>query len=48
MGGGTGVTHVPVAGDMDWLTFSGTVHERDVLDDYNRALVQTRREERGE
>lgn len=44
----TGETHIPVVGDMDSMTFSGTVHERDVLDAYNRALLQTRREERGE
>ena len=44
----TGETHIAVVEDMDSMILSGCVYERDVLDAYNRALLQTRREERGE
>ncbi len=44
----TGETHIAVVDDTDSMIFSGCVHERDVIDAYNRALLQSRREERGE
>lgn len=44
----TGEQHVPVVADHATRAFLGCVHERDVMNAYNKALVQSRREERGE
>ncbi len=44
----TGETHIAVVDDTDSMILSGCVHERDVIDAYNRALLQSRREERGD
>ena len=43
-----GEPHVAVVEDADILVFLGCVHERDVMNAYNRALVESRREERGD
>ncbi|MDP6788467.1 MAG: chloride channel protein [Rhodospirillales bacterium] len=43
----TGEPHIAVVEDADTLVFLGCVHERDVMNAYNRALVESRREERG-
>ncbi len=44
----TGEAHIAVVEDMDSMIFSGCVRERDAIDAYDRALSQSRREERGE
>ncbi|MDH5798729.1 MAG: CBS domain-containing protein, partial [Paracoccaceae bacterium] len=44
----SGEEHIAVISDRDSRTFVGCVHERDVMAAYNRALLETRREERGE
>ncbi len=44
----TGETHIAVVEEPDSMILCGCVHERDVLDAYNRALLQSQREERGE
>ena len=44
----TGEPHIAVVEDADTLVFLGCVHERDVMNAYNRALVESRREERGD
>lgn len=44
----SGEQHVAVIADHASRTFLGCVHERDVVNAYNKALVQSRREERGE
>ena len=44
----TGEAHIAVVEDTDSMIFSGCVRERDAIDAYNRALLQSRREERGE
>ena len=43
-----GEPHIAVVEDADTLVFLGCVHERDVMNAYNRALVESRREERGD
>jgi chloride channel protein, CIC family len=43
-----GEAHIAVVVDAPSQTFAGCLHERDVMAAYNRALVQHRREERGE
>ncbi len=44
----TGETHIAVVEDTDSMIFCGSVHERDAIGAYNRALLQSRREERGD
>ncbi len=44
----TGEAHIAVVEDMDSMILCGCVRERDAIDAYNRALLQSRREERGE
>lgn len=44
----TGETHIAVVDDTGSMLFAGCVRERDMIDAHNRALVQSRREERGE
>jgi CIC family chloride channel protein len=44
----TGEPHIAVVEDADTLVYLGCVHERDVMNAYNRALVESRREERGD
>ena len=44
----SGEEHIAVVRDRDSGTFLGCVHERDVMAAYSRALLDTRREERGE
>ena len=43
----SGEEHVAVVADHEGAAFLGCIHERDVMNAYNKALVQTRREERG-
>ena len=43
-----GEAHIAVVVDAPSQTFAGCLHESDVMAAYNRALVQHRREERGE
>ena len=43
-----GEAHIAVVVDAPSQTFAGCLHENDVMAAYNRALVQHRREERGE
>ena len=43
-----GEPHIAVVEDADTLVFLGCVHERDVMNAYNQALVESRREERGD
>ncbi|MBL6927793.1 MAG: chloride channel protein [Rhodospirillales bacterium] len=45
MFGEWGEEHVAVVDSADSLVFHGCVHEKDVIAAYNRALVETRREE---
>ena len=40
-----GEEHIPVVEDPQSMTFLGCVHERDVMNAYNRALLKSRREE---
>ncbi len=40
-----GEEHIPVVEDTQSMTFIGCVHERDVMNAYNRALLKSRREE---
>lgn len=44
----SGEQHVAVVADHEGAAFLGCIHERDVMNAYNKALVQTRREERGD
>jgi len=44
----TGEEHVSVVKDAESMQFVGCVHERDVMAAYNRALLESRREERGD
>ena len=44
----SGEEHVAVVADHEGGAFLGCIHERDVMNAYNKALVQTRREERGD
>ncbi len=44
----TGTHHIAVVEDTDSGLFCGCVHERDAIGAYNRALVRSRREERGD
>ncbi len=39
--------HIAVVEDAESMTFVGCVHERDVMDAYNQALLKVRREEHG-
>ena len=44
----TGEEHVGVVEDRESMKLVGFVHEIDVMVVYNRALLEARREERGE
>ena len=44
----SGEQHVTVVADHEGAVFLGCIHERDVMNAYNKALVQTRCEERGD
>ncbi len=44
----TGEEHIAVVEDTDSMTFFGCIHQRDAVDAYNKALLESRREERGE
>lgn len=44
----TGEEHIAVVDDARAMTFKGCVHHREVMDAYNRLLLQTRHEEHGE
>ena len=44
----TGEEHVAVVEDTDSMKFPGCVHHREVMAAYNRALIQSHHEERGE
>lgn len=44
----TGESTLPVVRDADGMTYLGCVHERDVMAAYNRALLESRREERND
>ena len=44
----TGEPHIAVVEDTETMAFLGCVHERDVMIAYNRALVESRHEERGD
>ncbi len=43
----TGEEHIAVVQDTKSMKFLGCVHERDVMESYNHALLESRREERG-
>ncbi len=43
----TGEEHIAVVKDTKSMKFLGCVHERDVMESYNNALIESRREERG-
>jgi CIC family chloride channel protein len=43
----TGEEHIAVVQDHASMTFLGCLHERDAMQSYNRALLESRREERG-
>ena len=43
----TGEEHIAVVQDTESMKFLGCVHERDVMESYNHALLESRREERG-
>ncbi len=43
----TGEEHIAVVTDAESMTFRGCVHQRDVMDAYNRALIEARHEEHG-
>ncbi len=42
----TGESHIAVVENLKTLKFLGCIHERDVMAAYNRALIESRREER--
>ncbi len=46
--GASGEVHLPVVEDKETLRLAGVAHEHEVMAAYHRALVQARREERGE
>jgi CIC family chloride channel protein len=43
----TGEEHIAVVKDKDCMTFRGCVHQRDIMNAYNKALVKSRHEEHG-
>ncbi len=43
----TGEEHIAVVDDAETMIFKGCVHQRDVMNTYNRALIDARNEERG-
>jgi len=43
----TGEEHIAVVQDTQSMKFLGCIHERDVMESYNHALLGSRREERG-
>ncbi len=48
MFGAGGEAHIPVVEDHDGMCLVGVLHERDAMLAYHRALMQARKEERGE
>ena len=48
MFGAGGEAHIPVVEDHDSMRLVGVLHERDTMLAYHRALIQARKEERGE
>jgi CIC family chloride channel protein len=48
MFGAGGEAHIPVVEDHDGMRLVGVLHERDTMLAYHRALIQARKEERGE